>query len=231
MPIALKLFTSSTIKTARVQNSMFDIVILIAMPILIFWAIGLHLTNKKPNLYFISALLAFFLSFISINNSFFASNNLSAQANHEPTPTIKFAFSPKQGATDAIIKQIQQAKKSIRVAAYAFTSKPIANALVKARKRGINVMVVLDGKSSKQQHSLYAFLLENNIPTRRNYAYSIMHNKFIIIDEEILQSGSFNYSSSAEKRNAENILIISHDHKVISGYLAQWNKLWLESSI
>lgn len=56
-----------------------------------------------------------------------------------------------------------------------------------------------------------------------------MHNKFMIIDGATLQSGSFNYSAAAEKRNAENILFIQGDPRVMDAYLKQWNKLWAES--
>ena len=51
---------------------------------------------------------------------------------------------------------------------------------------------------------------------------AIAHNKVILIDGRILVGGSYNYSESAEKRNAENLLII-RDHEVIAEYRENWH--------
>jgi phosphatidylserine/phosphatidylglycerophosphate/cardiolipin synthase-like enzyme len=110
-------------------------------------------------------------------------------------PALESAFSPKQGATKLVVKTIKDAKKSVQVAAYSFTSEPIAEALVAAYEKGINVKVVLDKSHRKGRGSLYKYLQENNVPTRINSKYAIMHNKFMIIDGKILEIGSFNYTS------------------------------------
>jgi phosphatidylserine/phosphatidylglycerophosphate/cardiolipin synthase-like enzyme len=54
------------------------------------------------------------------------------------------AFSPDRGALELVIRTIDSAHSTIRVAAYTFTSKPIAGALMRARKRGVDVRVVVD---------------------------------------------------------------------------------------
>jgi hypothetical protein len=51
---------------------------------------------------------------------------------------VEIAFSPSGGATELVVKTIESAKTSVRVAAYSFTSKPIAQAL--AKKRGIDAL-------------------------------------------------------------------------------------------
>lgn len=53
-------------------------------------------------------------------------------------------FSPNGGCTTAIVKKIDEAKSEIYVAAYSFSSIPIGNALVNAKKRGIIVEAVVD---------------------------------------------------------------------------------------
>lgn len=144
-------------------------------------------------------------------------------------PALESAFSPKQGATELVIKTIQAAKKSIHVAAYSFTSKPIAEALVSAYEQGIDVKLVLDKSQRKGRSSLYKFMQENNVPTRINSKYAIMHNKFMIIDGKILEIGSFNYTKAAEEKNAENVLVIHRNPKIIKSYSKQWRKLWKEA--
>jgi phosphatidylserine/phosphatidylglycerophosphate/cardiolipin synthase-like enzyme len=144
-------------------------------------------------------------------------------------PTFEVAFSPKQGATELIIKNIKQAKKSILVAAYSFTSQPIAQELIDASKRGLDIKIVLDKSQGKDRYSMYSQFADANLPTRINYRYPIMHNKFMIIDDDTLQLGSFNYTKAAEQRNAENVMVIHDSPTVIKQYSQQWQKLWDEA--
>jgi phosphatidylserine/phosphatidylglycerophosphate/cardiolipin synthase-like enzyme len=55
-------------------------------------------------------------------------------------------FSPNGGATEAIVRELKEAKTEILVQAYNFTSKEIAKALVDAKKRGVHVEIILDKK-------------------------------------------------------------------------------------
>lgn len=140
--------------------------------------------------------------------------------------TLTDAFSPRQGATKLVVSVIDDAHESVHVAAYSFTSRSIADALVAASQRGVEVMVVLDKRQGKR--SMAGYLRDNGIPVRINSHYAIMHNKFIIIDDKVLELGSFNYTKSAEEKNAENVLVIRGQKKVIKDYSAQWSKLWDE---
>jgi phosphatidylserine/phosphatidylglycerophosphate/cardiolipin synthase-like enzyme len=141
---------------------------------------------------------------------------------------ITDAFSPKQGATELVVSTIGKAQETVRVAAYSFTSKPIANALVEAQQRGVDVRVVLD--KSQRKRSLWGFLKDSGVPVRINSHYAIMHNKFMIIDAKVLELGSFNYTKSAEEKNAENVLVLHNRTKIIKDYMAQWEKLWDEGA-
>jgi phosphatidylserine/phosphatidylglycerophosphate/cardiolipin synthase-like enzyme len=98
---------------------------------------------------------------------------------------------------------------------------------VDAYRRGLDVKVVLD-KSQNSPRSLAAFLQENGVPMRINSHYAIMHNKFMIIDDDVLELGSFNYTQAAEERNAENVMVIHDTPRVIADYARQWKKLWIE---
>jgi type I site-specific restriction-modification system R (restriction) subunit len=118
---------------------------------------------------------------------------------------------------------IDKARQSVRVAAYSFTSHPIADALVEAHQRGVDVEVVLD--KSQRKRSLAGFLKESGIPVRINRHYAIMHNKFIIIDAKVLELGSFNFTKAAEERNAENVLVLRDQPQIITDYTDQWQKL------
>ena len=139
------------------------------------------------------------------------------------------AFSPHQGATELVLQAISEAHKSIRVTAYSFTSRPIAQALVDAHTHGVDVRVVLDKSNKTARYSSATFLSRMGIPTRMDSRYAIMHSKYIIIDDSEVELGSFNFTKAAEEANAENVLVVRHSPQVAATYLADWQRLWDES--
>lgn len=139
-------------------------------------------------------------------------------------------FSPNQGGLPLVLQGINSAKKSIHVAAYSFTSKPIAEALLNASKRGVDVKVIADQKSNSGKYSATTFLANNGVPVRLDGNYPIFHHKFMVIDGISLETGSFNYSAAAASKNAENVLIIWNSPNLAYKYDAEWIKLWNEAS-
>lgn len=124
------------------------------------------------------------------------------------TGSIRVNFSPNGGCTDAILKQINQAKQEILIQAYSFTSKPIAQALIAAQKRGVAITAVLDKSNWTQKYSAATFLKNVGIPVYIDDKHAIAHNKIMIIDNRVVITGSFNFTQAAESKNAENVLII-----------------------
>ncbi|PQK87839.1 phospholipase D family protein [Pantoea ananatis] len=139
-------------------------------------------------------------------------------------------FSPGGTAQELIISFIRSATGSADVAAYQFTSEPVAEALVQLSRRGVPVRLVADEKKSHDRWSLVNELACSGIQVRTDAQYSIMHNKFIVTGNNGVQTGSFNYTSSAEKRNAENALVVRDSLPVSKQYQDEFNRLWAESS-
>lgn len=123
-------------------------------------------------------------------------------------PPVEVRFSPSGGCTEAVVKEIDAARKTILVQAYSFTSTPIAKALVDAHKRGVDVRVILDKSQRTEKYSSADFVQHAGIPTWIDAQHAIAHNKVMVIDGETVITGSFNFTSSAETRNAENLLVI-----------------------
>lgn len=144
-------------------------------------------------------------------------------------PSVSVAFSPRGGGTEAVVQVISEAKQSIHVAAYGFTSKPIADALIRASRRGVSVEVVLDKSNVKARYSEAGELVGAGVPVRVDYQYSIMHDKYLINDGKTVETGSFNLTSAAEKSNAENVLILRDYPTIAAQYDDNWKKLWNES--
>jgi len=131
-------------------------------------------------------------------------------------------FSPKGGCTEAVVNELNGAKKSVLVQAYSFTSAPIAKALVDAHKRGVDVQVILDKSQRTERYSSATFLANEGIPTSIDAAHKIAHNKIMIIDGNTLITGSFNFTKSAEEGNAENLLVINNAPELAQRYTANW---------
>jgi len=55
-----------------------------------------------------------------------------------------------------------------------------------------------------------------------------MHDKYLIIDGKTVETGSFNYTASAERRNAENVVVIRNNKKLAGQYIENWRQLWNE---
>jgi phosphatidylserine/phosphatidylglycerophosphate/cardiolipin synthase-like enzyme len=132
-------------------------------------------------------------------------------------------FSPKGGCTEAIVRQIANAKSEILVQAYSFTSVPIAKALLNAHKRGIKVEAILDKSQRKEKYTSATFLANSGIPTFIDDRHAIAHSKIMIIDRETVITGSFNFTKAAEEKNAENLLII-RNNDLAKLYRENWEK-------
>jgi len=136
---------------------------------------------------------------------------------------ITVYFSPDGGCTKAIVEEITKAKKSVRVQAYSFTSAPIAAAILAAHKRNVSVEVILDKSQRTDKYSSATFLKNNGVPTFIDAKHAIAHNKVILIDGEIVITGSFNFTKAAEEANAENVLVI-RDAALAKRYAENWSE-------
>ncbi len=130
-------------------------------------------------------------------------------------------FSPKGGCTEAVVKELDAAKSTVLVQAYSFTSVPIAKALVDAYKRGVKVEVILDKSQRTEKYSSADFVLHAGIPTRIDPQHAIAHNKIMVIDGEVVITGSFNFTKAAETNNAENLLVI-RDNALADKFTTNW---------
>jgi len=84
----------------------------------------------------------------------------------------------------------------------------IADALARAAKRGVEVQVIQDGPTAANNFDVIPVLLKGGVVVRGNKAHRIFHHKVMIIDGEIVVTGSYNFTNSAEKSNAENMIVL-----------------------
>jgi phosphatidylserine/phosphatidylglycerophosphate/cardiolipin synthase-like enzyme len=133
-------------------------------------------------------------------------------------PSAVAHFSPKGGCTDAVLRELKAARKEVLVLAYSFTSRPIAQALVDAKLRGVHVEVVLDHSNEKEAHTDLHFLLEQGMAPHVDPHHAIAHNKVMLIDGAVLITGSFNFTHQAEDENAENLVVLKGFPALVHAY-------------
>jgi len=133
-------------------------------------------------------------------------------------PSIDVFFSPKGGCTEAVVREITAARHEVLVQAYSFSSKPIAEALVAAKTRGVQVTVLLDKSNESEPYSDLPHLTEQGLAPLTDAQHAIAHNKVMIIDRKIVLTGSFNFTHQAEAENAENLLVIKGNAALAKSY-------------
>jgi phosphatidylserine/phosphatidylglycerophosphate/cardiolipin synthase-like enzyme len=143
--------------------------------------------------------------------------------------SMEVFFSPKGGATAAIISAISGARTSIFVAAYSFTSADIAKALLLAKQRDVAIKIILDKSQISQKYSSSTFFINQGFDVKIDIKHAIYHHKFMVIDEKNIITGSFNFTKAAESKNAENLLIIKNNQSLAKEYLDAWWFDWRRS--
>ena len=139
----------------------------------------------------------------------------------EKEQPIEVYFSPGASSTQAIVRELSNAKQTVHVQAYSFTSQPIARALTDAEKRGVKVIAILHASNRTKNYSAADFLTHEGVETYVDSMHAIAHNKIMIIDGTTVLTGSFNFTKAADQKNAENLLVICDD-KIAAKYEANW---------
>jgi phosphatidylserine/phosphatidylglycerophosphate/cardiolipin synthase-like enzyme len=139
---------------------------------------------------------------------------------HECLP-MTVCFTPGGNCTALIVQALNGAQRTVLVQAYSFTSAPIAKALLDAHKRGVQVQVILDKSQRSEKYSSADFLANQGVPTLIDATHAIAYNKVLVIDGEIVLTGSFNFTKAAQEKNAENLLII-RDPVLAAQYTQNW---------
>ena len=95
----------------------------------------------------------------------------------------------------------------------------------------VEVEVVLDKSNSTAKHTEAGEIAAAGIPVRIDSRYTIMHDKFIVVDGVTVETGSFNFTQAGEVANAENVLVLRDDPAVAERYEQNWEGLWNESEV
>ncbi|MDA8091687.1 MAG: phospholipase D family protein [Nitrospiraceae bacterium] len=141
---------------------------------------------------------------------------LPAPAFALPVNVTGLCFSPDGGCTRLVVDRIDHAGKNIKVMSYSFTSAPISKALVRAKKRGVDVQVVIDSEEARRMPYEVRMLVERGVPVYTDTETGIFHDKVMIIDGDTVITGSMNWTKAGEHANAENLIVLKS--RELAGY-------------
>lgn len=144
---------------------------------------------------------------------------------------IQVFFTKHDRCTSQIVELIDQAQESIFIQSYGWSSTRITDAIVNAAHRGVQVRMLTDKSSmhNKSQSHLTDLIL-SNVDVSIDYIKSpgIAHNKIIILDNNTVITGSFNFTKNAEANNAENVVVIQHKD-IAQTYIDNWHRRFKKS--
>ena len=141
-----------------------------------------------------------------------------------PDGSLAYYFSPKDKSNALIVDAINQAQTQVRFMAFSYTDDAIGQAMIAAHERGLSVAGVMERQNVKGTGSEFTILEDGGVDILADGNCYIMHHKTIIIDDNVVITGSYNFTKSAEQSNDENLLII-RSPQLAAQYLAEYDRV------
>jgi phosphatidylserine/phosphatidylglycerophosphate/cardiolipin synthase-like enzyme len=138
---------------------------------------------------------------------------------------VDTCFAPEDHCGDKVIDLVKESQKSIHFMAFSFTNNAVGNAIAKRAKAGVKVSGVFEARNVSDEFSEYAYFKKQHMNVRLDGNKYYMHHKVIIIDDQIVIMGSFNFTDNADKSNDENILVI-YNPNIAAQYLEEFRRVY-----
>jgi phosphatidylserine/phosphatidylglycerophosphate/cardiolipin synthase-like enzyme len=142
--------------------------------------------------------------------------------------TIENYFSPQDGIEEHLVHHLSQAQERIRFLAFSYTSDPIAEAMLERHRAGVVVQGVFERRNAHGTGAEFERLQENGAEVLEDGNCYTMHHKVIIIDDETVITGSYNFSKRAEEDNDENVVIIQ-DPMIAGQFVEEFERVYAQS--
>jgi phosphatidylserine/phosphatidylglycerophosphate/cardiolipin synthase-like enzyme len=151
------------------------------------------------------------------------------------TGTVQYAFTPDDRADDMIVAAIARAREQVLVQAFSFTHRRIAEALIRARGRGVEVVLIADYEQTYQiETSVVRDIADAGVPVLLDAQHASAHNKIMVIDggsaDCAVITGSYNFTHAAQFRNAENVVILKGNPPLCEAFRRNWDQHKTHSS-
>lgn len=136
-------------------------------------------------------------------------------------PSVEAHFPPDGDGTDVLVRVLSRARREVLVQAYSFGSRPIAEALVAAKTRGAEVVVLLDPINEEAASEL-PYLVEQGLAPLVDTRHAYAHNHVIVADRRVVVTGSFAFTGQAGAGTASNLVVIRGHPALARAYADQF---------
>lgn len=138
---------------------------------------------------------------------------------------VSILFASEGNVIEAVGNAVREAKSDVRFMTFVFSSDSLGEAMIEMMDKGINVQGVFENRNSTASWSMLPPLHCAGAHVRQDGNRYVLHHKVVIIDDDTVVTGSFNFSGNASKSNDENLVIIKN--KDIAGfYIDEWQRMW-----
>ena len=142
---------------------------------------------------------------------------------------VQVLFAAEDGVAERLARLVEGAQRSIRFMAFSFTQDEMGAAVLARANDGVDVKGIFETRGSETEYSEMTPLYCAGVPVRQDGNPRTFHHKVFIIDEQIVVTGSFNFSDNADSSNDENVIIITNA-ALASEYLLEFERRWAEAS-
>jgi phosphatidylserine/phosphatidylglycerophosphate/cardiolipin synthase-like enzyme len=139
--------------------------------------------------------------------------------------TIDSYFMPSDDALTPVKDILGQAKKSIYIMVMAFSLEDLGDELIAAVNQGVDVRVVTESRLSRLVEPWYCA----GVPFRKDGNPDSLNHGVIVVDGELVISGSFNLSNNSFRENNEDLLIV-HDPQMAQLFTEEFERVWMDGS-
>jgi phosphatidylserine/phosphatidylglycerophosphate/cardiolipin synthase-like enzyme len=144
------------------------------------------------------------------------------------TPVLVL-FGPEDDVGDKLTALLNEAQHSIRFMAFSFTYDDMGDAILRRAKANVDVQGIFEARGSETEFSELPKLFCAGLNMRQDGNPRILHHKTIVIDEQIVITGSYNFSNNANRSNDENLVIMT-SRDLATHYLQEFDRRWAEAA-
>ncbi len=212
----LKAADIALVDGGRSSGLMHDKMIIVDSKVLVMgsWNLAYNDTYRNNNNVLVISAYSLIVNYQAKFDEMFYNKRFGSKARVKvpnPRPTIdgikvENYFAPEDGVMDKLVALVQNARQSVHLMAYSFTSPDLLTAMAERAKAGVDVQGVMETRNASQDSPIEPFCA--SFPILADGNPYMMHHKVIIIDGDTVITGSFNFTKSADSINDENVLVI-----------------------
>jgi phosphatidylserine/phosphatidylglycerophosphate/cardiolipin synthase-like enzyme len=144
-------------------------------------------------------------------------------------------FCPQDDAETALLAQVQSAKKTVRLCDYSYNLQNLTQILISLFKAGVDVSLVLDSSQAKGSTEVpeVTEIKSSGIPLviGESSDHKIVHSKYVVIDDSIVCSGSYNFTNVAGQE--DNFMDVETSSDRAAAFTENWQQIrqWIVTNI